>query len=56
MRNSTLHNWRTDAFPLCSVPMRVHLLRLAWRDRPKSMVVIGVSADDSEAAAKAYLR
>ena len=56
MRNSTLHNWRTDAFPLCSVPMRVHLLRLAWRDRPKSMVVIGVSTDDSEAAAKAYLR
>lgn len=56
MRNSTLHNWRTDAFPLCSVPMRVHLLRLAWRDRPKSMVVMGVSTDDSEAAAKAYLR
>ena len=32
------------------------LERLAWRDQSKTMVVIGVSTDDSEPAAKAYLR
>ena len=32
------------------------LERLAWRDQSKTVVVIGVSTDDSESAAKAYLR
>ena len=32
------------------------LERLAWQDQSRSFAVIGISTDDSEAAAKAYLR